>query len=73
MKKITKRISVAFILIFLLVALIYVCNITNLPSNVILFEGETLKLNTIFGIDIETEFTSNPNIEKIENNEPCKR
>lgn len=69
MKKITKKISVAFILIFLLVALIYVCNITNLPSNVILFEGETLKLNTIFGIDIETEFTSNPNIEKIENNE----
>lgn len=69
MKKIAKNSLILFVLIFLLVALIYVCNISNLPSNVILFEGETLKLNTIFGIEIETVSTSNPNIESIENYE----
>ena len=69
MKKIMKKFSIIFILLFLLISLIYVCNIDNLPSNIILFEGETLRLKTIFGIDIETEYTSNPNIEKIENNE----
>ena len=69
MKKIIKRISIAFVILFLLVALIYVSNITNLPSDIILFEGEKLSLKTIFGVDIETEFTSNPNIERIENNE----
>ena len=59
----------AFIVSFLLVVLIYVCDITNLPDKVILFEGETLKLNTIFGINLETEFASNPNIQRLGNNE----
>lgn len=69
MKNLTKKISIAFLLMFLLVLLTYVSDITNLPSDVILFEGETLKLNTLFGVELETEKTSNPNIEKIENNE----
>ena len=69
MKKIMKRTTIAFVILFLLIALIYVSDITNLPSNVILFEGETLRLKTIFGVEIETEYTSNPNIERIENNE----
>lgn len=69
MKKTIKNTGVAIMVLSLLIALIYISNITNLPSNVILFEGETLKLNTIFGVNIETEFTSNPNIERIENNE----
>ncbi len=69
MKKTLKRVSIIITLVFLLISLIYVCNITNLPDSIILFEGETLKLNTIFGIDIETEYSSNPNIEQIENNE----
>ena len=59
----------AFIVSFLLVVLIYVCDITNLPDKVILFEGETLNLNTIFGINLETEFASNPNIQRLGNNE----
>lgn len=67
MKKILKRINIVFLLIFLILALIYVSDIDNLPSNVILFEGETLRLNTIFGVEIETEFSSNPNIERVEN------
>lgn len=69
MKKIGKKTGIVFLLMFLLILLIYISDITNLPSDIILFEGETLKLNTIFGIELETEKTSNPNIEKIENNE----
>ena len=64
-----KRISFTFIIFLLLIVLIYVSDIDNLPSNVIIFEGEALSLNTIFGVDIETEFASNPNIERLENNE----
>ena len=69
MKKILKKFPIVLILILLFIALIYICDIDNLPSNVILFQGEVLNLNTIFGIEIETAFSSNPNIEKIENNE----
>lgn len=69
MKKTMKKFSIILILLFLLISLIYVCNISNLPNDIILFEGETLRLKTIFGVDIETESTSNPNIERLENNE----
>lgn len=69
MKKVLKKINIIFIIMFLLIVLIYVCNIDNLPNEIVLFEGEKLSLNTIIGVDIETEFSSNPNIERIENNE----
>lgn len=69
MKENFKKIKIAFLLIILLIALIYVSDISNLPDSIILFEGETLKLNTIFGVNIETAFSSNPNIERIENYE----
>lgn len=69
MKKIFKKASVVFTLVMLFTALIYVSDIDNIPSHVILFEGEALSLNTIFGVEVETEFSSNPNIERIENNE----
>lgn len=44
-----------FLIIFLLVILIYVTNITGISKNIILFEGETLKLGEIFGIYINKE------------------
>ena len=47
MKKILKTI---ILLIFLLITLIYVTNITAIPKKIILFEGEKLKLGTILGI-----------------------
>ncbi len=68
MKEIMKKASITLMVVFLLIALIYISDISNLPTNVILFEGETLRLNTIFGVNVETESTNNPNIEKIENN-----
>lgn len=69
MKNIFKNFFIVFILTFLLTALVYVSNIDNIPNNIIIFEGEALKINTIFGVNLETEFSSNPNIERINNNE----
>lgn len=40
------------IIIVLLVILTYVSNITMIPKNIILFQGETLKLTTIFGVSL---------------------
>lgn len=41
------------IVIILLIIFIYVCNITLMPSSIIMMQGETLNINTILGINIE--------------------
>ena len=38
------------LLLLLIVVLIYVTNITSIPNKIILFNGESLTLNTIFGL-----------------------
>ena len=60
------------IILFLLIIFTYVCNITLLPNNIILIQGETFKLNTIYGITLgklknqETlETSSNTNKNKV--------
>lgn len=68
MKNLLKKIYLIIILLCLTISLIYVCDITNLPDDVILFEGEKLNLNTILGVNVKTVFSSNPNVERIENN-----
>ena len=40
------------ITLVLIIVYIYVCNICMLPNNIILMQGETLSLNTIFGLNI---------------------
>lgn len=40
------------IILFLLIIFVYVCNITLLPNNLILIQGETLNLKTIYGITV---------------------
>ena len=47
-----KKLRNIFIIIGLLVIYIYVCNITLLPSSIIIFEGEELNLRTIVGINV---------------------
>lgn len=69
MRSYIKKIVLILVWIFLVIALVYVSDITNLPDNVILFEGEALNLKTVLGVNIETAFSSNPNIERIENYE----
>lgn len=41
-----------FIISLLLVIFIYVCNITLLPTSLILMQGETLDIKTIFGLTV---------------------
>ena len=62
------RFKSIFVLLILIVSLLYVCNIDNLPNKVIIFEGEALSLKTLLGVNVETKFSSNPNIERLENN-----
>ena len=52
--KILKRVLLIFILAIIYV---YVCNITMLPSDIILMQGETLNLKTIFGLNVQNEET----------------
>lgn len=40
------------IVLFLLVIFVYICNITLMPKNLILIQGETLDLKTIYGITV---------------------
>ena len=47
--KLYKKIIFIFILLCIFV---YVCNITLLPNNIILIQGETLDLKAIYGISI---------------------
>lgn len=61
--KLLKKITLIFIL---LIVLVYVTNITSIPKKIILFEGETLELGTVFGIfqtkeQIITASTNNEN------------
>lgn len=41
------------IILFLLIVYLYVCNISMLPNNIILMQGEALNLNTFLGINIK--------------------
>lgn len=45
------------IIILLLIIYIYVCNISMLPNNIILIQGERLKLETILGINVKNAET----------------
>ena len=48
-----KKITI-IVLFYLIISLIYISNITNIPNNIIIFEGEELKLNTILGISLNS-------------------
>ena len=45
------------VILILLIVYIYVCNISMLPNNIILIQGEVLKLNTIPGINVKPSST----------------
>ena len=48
-----KNIKKIFIISFLLLILIYATNITSIPKNIVLFQGEKIKLNTVLGIKLQ--------------------
>lgn len=57
--KIFKKI---FIISFLILLLIYVTNITSIPTNIILFQGEKLTLNTVLGLNLQQKDNTNIDI-----------
>lgn len=52
--------------IFLLIILVYVCNITNIPSNIILFPNENLNIKTLAGINLKKYNSTEGNYETLE-------
>lgn len=68
-----KKIKKIWIILFLVVIYVYVCNITLLPDNIIIFEGEELNFRTIAGVNIRRANKQNPQIiqaySKIEDND----
>ncbi len=62
-----KRVFISVLISILLIALIYVSDITNIPDSIILFKEEELDINTIFGMSVKTlEVYNNDNAEDIE-------
>lgn len=51
------------LILFFLIIYVYICNITMLPNNIILFEGEELNLKTIYGLKITTKDSTLNNYE----------
>ncbi len=61
--KIIKKI---FIVSFLILLLIYVTNITSIPDNIVLFQGENIKLKAVFGLNLENKDNTNSNFETVQ-------
>lgn len=49
-----KKIKVTILISILLILLIYTSNITSIPDNLVLFQGEKINLKTVFGLSIST-------------------
>lgn len=49
------KLKIFFLILFLLIVLVYVTNITSIPKSIVLFEDETLNLGTVFGISKNKE------------------
>ena len=59
-----RKLKISILLFILFIIYIYIANITLLPKNIILMQGEKLNLTTLWGIEIIEKENSNPNIEK---------
>ena len=64
-KTFIKKVS---ILILLIIIYTYVIAIQSIPSNIVIFEGETISLKTIFGIKANL-IHDNETVETISNNQ----
>lgn len=62
-KSILKKILLVF---FLIIIYSYVLSITNLPDEVVIFEGEKISMKTLLGVNIKTKIEST--IETLSNN-----
>lgn len=58
-----KKLKPILLILFFLIIYIYVCNITLLPNNIIIFQGEEINFKTLYGLKINQK---NNNINKYE-------
>ena len=65
MKK-NKKTFLYIVVIVLTIILAYICNIDNIPNNLVLFQEEIPNIDTLIGIKIETKTTGNFNLENQE-------
>ena len=65
-----KKVKQFLIIALLIIIYVYVCNITLLPSSIIIFEGENLNLKTLAGINIKR--ANNSNIQVIQASTPVE-
>ena len=52
-----KLLKKIFLICILTIFYVYVCNISMLPNNIILMQGDTLQLNTVFGLEVKSSET----------------
>ncbi len=73
-----KNLKRIFLILFLLIILVYVTNITSIPESIILFKGEKLNLASVFGVKFNEEpeeyatVEASANVENIETVEKKK-
>lgn len=60
MKK-NKILKPILLISFILTIYIYICNITMIPDNIVIFQGEELNLKTIYGLSINQDKTNSSN------------
>ena len=54
-----RRLKTSLLILILFIVYVYVCNITLLPNNIIIFQGEELNLKTAYGLKIHQDNNSN--------------
>lgn len=57
-----KTLKKIFVISFLILLLIYATNITSIPNNIILFQGEKLTLTTVLGLNLQQKDNTNIDI-----------
>ena len=57
-----KIIFCIMLLIFLIVCLMYACNISTIPDSVILFYGENLNIKIMLGLSLEETYSTEPGL-----------
>ena len=50
-----KKIRKILLVIILLIVDVYVCNISCIPNNIIVFQGEPINVKTIYGLELNTQ------------------
>lgn len=60
------KLNPIFLILFLLIIYVYVCNIAFLPDNIVIFQGEEINVKTIYGLQIKTKNTNIKNYEAMQ-------